>query len=110
MTTLCRLLHLQDILEQERDADQLLDLAVLADKYNCCGSIRGVTHVWLDRAITQANDNETRARLLVAAYWLGLKGPLSTVGVDIVMKSEGPFSLDAAGESAEPLGIVAGKL
>ncbi|KAK4956309.1 hypothetical protein LTR10_005831 [Elasticomyces elasticus] len=89
MTMLCRALHLQFVaMPEELNPNSLMVLSVAADKYDCTGSLRFASEVWIKNAMLTIKPVDL-IKLLTAAYLFQQRKVFSAVGRDLLLKSEG---------------------
>lgn len=73
MRLLCNILHMQnDKLPHTLSSEQLIDIALLVDKYDCSRAVKLASSVWLQRAEAQLTTGTLEERLsaVAAAYLL----------------------------------------
>ncbi|KAK5714678.1 hypothetical protein LTR17_017133 [Elasticomyces elasticus] len=89
MTMLCRALHLQFVaMPEELKPNSLMVLSVAADKYDCIGSLRFASEVWIKNAMLTVAPVDL-VKLLTAAYMFQQPKVFSAVGRNLLLKSEG---------------------
>ncbi|CAK1360543.1 unnamed protein product [Cercospora beticola] len=107
LLTLCKLLHLHDIEHEEQTADHTLQLALLADKYDCCGALRVFYRIWVQKAYDRTKDHDTSVKLFAACFYMKLPTHFQMYGRRLLYRAEGAIVLSAAGECAASLEYVA---
>lgn len=110
LLTLCKLLHLHDVVDEPRTPAQILKLAFLADKYNCCGALRAFYSIWVRKAFEATMFVDQFVQLFVASYLMRLSGPFKEIGHKLMFTSGKSVSLRVAGESVGILDDVTGTL
>lgn len=98
MTTVCQVIHLKfNVLGEHLSADDLVDIGLVADKYDCAEALTAAAFYWVGRIIDSV-DHIDRATLLVATYLLKLEQPFQQLSYDLAMTttSDKKISLDCA--------------
>ncbi|KAK5734723.1 hypothetical protein LTR17_008653 [Elasticomyces elasticus] len=97
MIMLCRALHLQLVAMPEvLTPAALLALSVVTDKYDCRGTLRFASEIWIRNALPMAAPLDL-INLLIAAYMFQQAKVFNAVGREVILKSEGRIR-NAAGE------------
>lgn len=70
MTTVCNVLHMRtNRVKQDITPDELLEISVLVDKYDCCEAMAPTAECWIKRVMEKPfTTDEVRCKLLVASY------------------------------------------
>ncbi|USW55680.1 Putative SKP1/BTB/POZ domain superfamily protein [Septoria linicola] len=110
LITLCKLLHLHDIVKEKQSPNQILQLAILADKYDCCGVLRVIYGIWVNDALQQERGLDDNIKLFVASFCVKLAAQFRTLGVTLLLDFPSDISLAVAGDCAGRLDYVADAL
>ncbi|KAK4893882.1 hypothetical protein LTR27_007908 [Elasticomyces elasticus] len=101
MIMICQALHLQHhLLPSKVQPFQLLQVALLTDKYDCIDVLRFASEVWLKQAEAEAIPEDLLEVLYAASYFIqaALFGHLAQ---SVVLRSEGTISDLVESESSE---------
>ncbi|KAK5680605.1 hypothetical protein LTS10_007538 [Elasticomyces elasticus] len=89
MIMLCRALHLRFVaMPDVLTPAALLALSVVADKYDCRGTLRFASEIWIRNAM-QTTAPCDLVNLLTAAYLFQQAKVFNAVGCEVLLKSEG---------------------
>ncbi|KFY38438.1 hypothetical protein V495_06586 [Pseudogymnoascus sp. VKM F-4514 (FW-929)] len=85
MTVVCAVIHHRNDLTPEKiSSSEILQIAVVADKYDCRVALKHATHHWLDhRNVVSLKE---LMQLMTAAYLLHQKDPFSAITHAIIME------------------------
>ncbi|KAK4494030.1 hypothetical protein PRZ48_015216 [Zasmidium cellare] len=105
LTTVCQVLHMRlNVMDKHLDAREMVEIGVVADKYDFCAALSTATYYWCNQLIDGVDDIE-RARLFVAVYLLKQEGYFRQLSNDMVMKTSSDVSsVFESAECPEPLG------
>ncbi|KAK5692474.1 hypothetical protein LTR97_010783 [Elasticomyces elasticus] len=91
MIILCRALHVQhDSLPARVQPKELVQLSLIADKYDCVGSLRFASEVWIKHHMDTTNPAKMM-KLLAAAYFFRQTELFSKIGRNLILASDGPL-------------------
>lgn len=89
---LCGIMHMRyDLVPQTLSTIDILNLALVCDKYACAMVVKPSVEVWVERELKTAGD-QVRAQLMKAACLLRNTASIHRVGVQMVMRSTGPVN------------------
>jgi hypothetical protein len=96
MTIICAVIHYRnDILPGELSSSEVLQISVVADKYDCKVALKHATHHWLDhRYVVSLRE---QMELMAAAYVLDQAQAFSEITYAMMMEHAGsylPFAQD----------------
>lgn len=91
-STLCQILHLRnEKIPRKPDAAHILEVAKLADKYDCTEAIKPTADTWISQYLDTPNCS-TIYTLLVAAYYLQHAQCLQQLSSKLVLNSKEPVN------------------
>lgn len=96
MTIICAVIHHRnDIIPERMSSDEVLQISVLADKYDCKVALKHAIHHWLDHR--NAVSLKDLMKLMTAAYLLNHSQAFSAITYTMMMEHAGsylPFAQD----------------
>ncbi|KAF2167719.1 hypothetical protein M409DRAFT_21871 [Zasmidium cellare ATCC 36951] len=85
--TICQVLHMRfNVLGEHLRPKDLVDIGIVADKYDCSRALSGPAYFWFSRLV-DAVDDSGRTQLFIAAYLLKQDQLFRQISHDMVMKT-----------------------
>ena len=90
VATICYAMHVQtNMMSTQLDADAIVKLARLADKYDCTEATKYYASHMISKHLRKLTNPYVRSQLLVAAFYFQLEDLVHTIAKDMILKNGG---------------------